>query len=283
MAPPHSAGSRKHTSVHALLAFGDTILGGVYGVALGGGNWSGVNRSTNDGASWTEHDANLPQNHRVLELAGTRDLLYANLQDPNLRRGPLYRSEDGGSGWTRADSGLPLVARSGLYDAGAGRLFISPIWRGIYRSLDSGAHWSKRSSGLPDSATSHAIIALDATTLLAGIDSNGIYRSESFGESWSTSGDGLPPGTTIRAFIIYRGTVLAGGTSGLFRSRDRGLTWERWDTGLPRGVTISRLSLHGDELFAGTLGRGVWRIDLSGTVSAPEEIVPLELDLSFAR
>jgi photosystem II stability/assembly factor-like uncharacterized protein len=57
---------------------------------------------------------------------------------------------------------------------------------------------------------------------------------------------------------IFAGTL----AHGVFASSDRGVTWERFGTNDPR-VTITSLVAHGDTLYVGTEGHGVYCVGLA--------------------
>jgi hypothetical protein len=61
-------------------------------------------------------------------------------------------------------------------------------------------------------------------------------------------------------------TLYAGTRVGVFVSRDEGLRWELYGQGLPR-ARVTKLILRTDWnlLFAGTDGRGAWRICVQPT------------------
>ena len=77
--------------------------------------------------------------------------------------------------------------------------------------------------GLTFSSTINTL-ALDGTTLFAGLSGLGIYRSSNAGRSWDTSSiglyDSLPPGVLLEVTgIVGLGTtVFASSNYGIFRS-----------------------------------------------------------------
>lgn len=112
--------------------------------------------------------------------------------------GPRYRSEDGGSSWSRIDTLPPEteptclaidptdpdVLYAGLYEYEGGL--------GVIKSTDGGRTWTYVNEGLTDLfVPSLAIDPLMPARLYAATG-DGVYRSENGGGSWVTSGEGNP-------------------------------------------------------------------------------------------
>jgi hypothetical protein len=57
------------------------------------------------------------------------------------------------------------------------------------------------------------------------------------------------------------GSVYAGTFHGVFRSADGGDSWTSLSAGLPN-TDVRALALHGDRLWAGTAGNGLWSREL---------------------
>ncbi|WP_395794694.1 WD40/YVTN/BNR-like repeat-containing protein [Aquimonas sp.] len=152
---------------------------------------SGVFKTVNGGASWTQASTGLPRYpgstdtaFDVLALAihpTSPDTLWTtavNLRDSsNPRQGFIYKTTNGGASWTAASTGIStdadiraLIVDAGnpdvLYAAGAGSL-ANP--GAVFKSEDGGASWRTLSIGLPaDAALALHIDPFNPNILYAG-------------------------------------------------------------------------------------------------------------------
>ncbi len=218
--------------------------------AYGGG--TGVQRSTDGGATWTRADAGLG--------AGTPDLVST---DPDGARiyaavGPaLLRFRQETQSWEPAMAGLKGEAIMALsYAPATGRIMYTATSTGTFHSTDAGDHWQplpSRLPGTPGLLDSHPVIA---TRLFAG-GGAGLYVSTDNGRSWTggrpwTSGFDAWSLTYLptNAGVIYG----AAHDNGVILSSDGGFTWETISSGI-RPASISLVTLHDEDsrtLFAWT-------------------------------
>lgn len=139
----------------------------------------------------------------------------------------LKISDDQGTNWRASGHGIPVD--KGLTPALArdnrGRLFVVTYEGQVYRSVDGGASFAPVGSGLPANAL---VIELVADPRRAD---------------------------TLYAFVERKG---------VFRSRNGGRTWQRLGTGLPAAqfTGVAELDVERGILWAGTQGRGLYRIDV---------------------
>jgi len=128
---------------------------------------------------------------------------------------------------------------------------------GAYRSTNYGANWVAINSGLTDTAVMG--YAVSGSYLFAGTF-GGVFRSTNEGTAWSQVNFGLT-NTNVYA-IVSNGTDLYAGTNdGVFRSTNNGSSWGF--TGLA-GYLVDAFEVIGPNVFAGTLGFGVFRTSNSG-------------------
>jgi photosystem II stability/assembly factor-like uncharacterized protein len=194
----------------------------------------------------------------------------------------VFKSTDGGSTWSMANTGLarrntrvtalaidPTTPRT-LYaatDAAIGTVF---------RSSDGGSTWSTLGIGLPDNASVHAL-AIDPTTprtLYAGTRYRGVFKSTVSGSTWSAANTFLS-NASVHALAIDPTTprTLYAGTedSGVFESRDGGSTWNAANTGLSN-TAVTALAVDPTTprtLYAGTRYGDVFKsTDSASTWSA---------------
>lgn len=108
----------------------------------------------------------------------------------------------------------------------------------------------------------------DGTTAIACADSL-IYISYDHGSSWIQSSN-IGEADYIYTAAVYNGRIFVGTQiNGVYESQDGGKTWiVRNDgfTGLG-SETISKLELRGDYLYAGTMGAGVFVLDLKNSTT----------------
>ena len=225
---------------------------------LASGN--GVYKSTDGGATWnrlgledTRQISRIvidPQNPSVVYVGAL-----GHAYGPNEQRG-IYKSEDGGTHWTRilglgSEIGISDLAiassRPQLLFAGAWHTH-RPPWstyapidgpgNGLYRSQDAGKTWSRiQGNGLPDgdwsrvgvdvSADGKRVYALIAVA--AEAQKSGLYRSDDGGNNWILAN--ADPRLTSRAWYFNRITidpqnpdVIYVPNVALYRSEDGGKT-----------------------------------------------------------
>jgi len=195
-------------------------------------------------------------------------------------RGTIFRSTNGGSDWTKADSGI-----SDLYWTQSllvmGDTVFAGAENGIYRSTNAGAYWTFSKQGFPAEYN-----WLDVETLLPVGDDllsgseAGVYRSTDHGESWTSSSAGLPADTPVLELVSLNGTLFIASLRGVFKSTDNGSNWTAshagFDTTFPYLYRTYALFAWGNELFAGTSDRGLYRSTNGGDywthISSPEFI-----------
>jgi hypothetical protein len=158
-------------------------------------------------------------------------------------------------------------------------------------SKDQGASWTPIEAGLPKNSV--ASLAANGTNLLVGIrldrsfaeigEEEGPiieiwppdipYLSTDGGKSWTAVTEGLPDKFTT-GYLVAIGSVFfaalqhpytKGGTYGLglYVSRDGGASWTSGEPWQQTTVVFNCFLLGETALFAGTDGRGVWRLPLS--------------------
>jgi photosystem II stability/assembly factor-like uncharacterized protein len=139
----------------------------------------------------------------------------------------IFKSTDGGSSWTAANSGLPGGAVSSIaIDAqNPATLYIGLSWgeninrTGVFKSIDGGTSWKQLSPGLPEGTYfgSLAIDPRDSSTVYSGTG-RGVFRSTDGGENWSAVNSGLS-GISVSSLAIDPqdpNSVYAGTEAGLF-------------------------------------------------------------------
>ncbi|MCK4787222.1 MAG: hypothetical protein KAV87_25910, partial [Desulfobacteraceae bacterium] len=240
--------------------------------------WRGVFLSTDNGLNWIPANSGLPADISVSCLAARGADLFAGTFDHG-----VFLSMDKGKSWRAVSSGLPenidiwylaVSARSLLAVAGdeVGYLFLS---------RDDGRSWTRVASGLPERTAVIDLVASGSNFFVVtkggsgiiispGTDAIqrvsmgcGVFSSSDGGTNWTEVGPGLPADTPVSCLAVS-GTILFAGTwgNGVFVSTDNGTSWTPANSGLMY-ARIHDLVATEEYLFAGTLGRGAWRLALS--------------------
>lgn len=228
-----------------------------------------------------------PPVNRVTALAVnpvTPTVLYAGLESNDETDEPplVWRSDDAGSTWSQAQSGVNLDAqvRSLLIDPNEPRTVYATLAdvghadlpAPLFRSTDGGTTWQPASEGLPDIAYE---LAHDGTVLYAGTPS-GIYTSIDRAQSWAPATvvltDTEVTSRDVEALAAGDGVVYvsvsgydAGGAPVARRfvySTDGGESWQT-GAGYPTGADSNRVVVTSDTVYS-FWGAQVYRSDDGG-------------------
>lgn len=105
----------------------------------------------------------------------------------------------------------------------------------------------------------------------AAMGYRGLFATRNSGQLWEETSQNLP--RPVWCVLATRGAVFAGTHQGVWVSR-QGAAWERLGEGLPN-VQVEALDLTGRMLTAGTYGRGVWQLALTGEPAVSPSATPL--------
>lgn len=250
--------------------------------ALFAATQSGLFRSTDGGATWT--DLNVPRDEVysvLLSPAGQR--LYAGTHPAH-----LYVSTDEGNSWRELEGLQDLPSREewrlprhrneahvrslGAYSDAPERVIAGIEVGGVHVSDDSGDTWTERRDGLHDDV--HHVLVQDSEQFVASCG-GGLYRTRDAGRSWARL-DGDVDHTYFRESFASGGRLYTaaarsappswGGEHGpdaaLFESSDGGDTLESVSyPGQPEEFILAWTASDeaGDDVFAGTRGGHVLR------------------------
>jgi photosystem II stability/assembly factor-like uncharacterized protein len=151
------------------------------------------------------------------------------------------------------------------------------IWAGtddglVWRTTDGGKHWNNVTPpGVGAWAKISNIDASPFDTQSAYVAVNRIrldeqcpqlFRTHDGGRTWTEIDRGIEaaPTNVVRADPIRRGLLYAGTERGVWVSYDDGASWSSLRLNLP-ATSVRDLVVHGDDLVAGTHGRGFWILD----------------------
>ena len=148
----------------------------------------GVQRSMDNGVTWTEANVGLPSSPIVYVVAAVGGKVFAGLY------GGVYASTNGGSSWTRSDSGITHFVITSI--AGEGDTVFAGTSDGkVFRSTNAGLYWTDVSPTLYSSSNKvNVIFIADGSVLLGDTGpgfSPGILRSDDWGMTWTQFSTGI--------------------------------------------------------------------------------------------
>ena len=252
-------GLRFGTKTVGSLAFAATLLWGL----IGGGTVAAQTErpSPNDVISLS-----VAPNDAARVVVGT-----LNSPDP----GGIYYSENGGVTWTQAE-GTPLdVSISALEhdalnpaivyagDAATGHFLRSTDGGRTFEVVDSLQIWLSEGSVI-GALYSHVNVGGFAV-LHAGTRLDGVLHSTTNGASWALNAIGLPrpddiaqSARRVRALLMHEEDLYIGTHNGVYMQPAGSDAWQRAE-GMPEGAIVRALGAYRNNLYAGLVGRGVWR------------------------
>lgn len=271
----------------------DTVLAGTFG--------SGAFRSIDAGQTWSPINTGLPDYvpldggqyepindmvmHNGYVFAGTggaREFIggddHCGCTGTTSGDG-VYRTGNGGASWQRVSNGLPIntfaygeaILRpiDALLSVNGALLAATPA-HGVYRSTNDGVNWSS-TTGAPGGTD---MVLFNGDVYLAD-GAGGLYRSTDGGQSWSIVSTDLPAGFAFRNLHVHDGTLYAASgftqyspSPGIYESSNAA-NWQPASAALA-GLPVTSMTSLGDDLFVGTIGRGVWV--MPGAVATPEDL-----------
>jgi photosystem II stability/assembly factor-like uncharacterized protein len=210
----------------------------------------------------------------------------------------LWKTANGGKSWTKisgdltrktwdvpatvgkyrdADTAKPSQ-RGVIYSVAPSYVAINRIWAGtddglIQTTADGGVTWhdvtpadlkpwmkvSIVDAGRFDALTAYAAI----NTLRLDDMRPHIYRTHDGGKTWTHITNGIPDGApvdAVREDPVRKGLLFAGTETQVYVSFDDGEHWQSLRLNMP-ATSIRDIIVKGDDLVAGTHGRGIWILD----------------------
>lgn len=185
----------------------------------------------------------------------------------------VYQTVDGGSSWeVISDSLSDNLTIVRIAPSNEKYIYVSD-WNNIWKTANNGEQWIEIGTGLPQIAiTDISISETDPNKIwisASGYDENEkVFYSSDGGESWLNYSEGLPnvPANCIlyqngSNHQLYLGTDL-----GIYHRNASMNQWEEFSGNLPN-VIVTELEIQENDktLFAGTYGRGVWKLAMTDT------------------
>ena len=151
-------------------ATGDRIYVGTSGGAIYRADWVSpswaVTTLTSPRAAWMSDVSVDPSNASRLWATST-----------TTGGGRVFRSDNGGTGWTDVSAGLPSLPINTIEidNANGNRAWVAADL-GVYETRDSGATWTSISAGLPNSLITDLVFHPHARVLRAGTRNRGVWE-----------------------------------------------------------------------------------------------------------
>jgi hypothetical protein len=236
-------------------------VSGTYLVA--GTPLSGINLSTNNGASWTPVNSGLTNQHIYsLAFSGT-DILAGTFS------GGVFFSSNNGASWTARNTGfLSMNPEVTAIAVNGTDIFAGMFDGGIYLSTNSGLNWIYKGNGFPNAGNVIRSIVYLGPDVFVGIDGSGVCMSTDNGTSWSMLNYGLADLDVYS--LAVGGTKLFAATfgSGIFMLNNPGTSWKAINDGLVN-LNSDQLLISGASIYAGIFQYETWKRSLVLTVDNP--------------
>lgn len=121
------------------------------------------------------------------------------------------------------------------------------------------------------------VIHTNGLFVFAGSRNAGVYLSSNNGSNWIQSSLN---NINVTSITSSEENIFVGSTnSGVYFSGNNGTTWQQVNTGLTN-LNIRALHIHGQFLYAGTSGAGLWKRDLNEIVGI--ETISNEIPKGFS-
>jgi acetyl esterase/lipase/photosystem II stability/assembly factor-like uncharacterized protein len=255
-----------------------------------------ITESFDDGSSWElrwdssqlgpENEGMGAENINVIVFAPSNpDFVYAatstagcmNLHEPCRVSAGVLKSQDGGMTWSRSlDEAIrDLSVLDIAVDPTDPKVVFAATESGLFMSQNGGEEWEDISPLANQRVRAVAVSPDTGSLLLAGVDNQGVYVSRDGGQTWVPGIAGLESNNSIHKIVFDpvdpNRIYLTDYFSGVYLSSDGGSMWQRITEGLTvRATEGLGISSDGRILYVGTVGGGVFRLDLYGQTGATE-------------
>lgn len=186
----------------------------------------GIFRTRDGGATWTNHNATLPQLATGSDEGESACCVHKIVLDPTTPtrlfmqyHGGVLVSNDSGEHWTAIESGLPGNFGFPMVITHRGELFVIPLKADterffneqqmrLYRSKNAGQSWQPVGQGLPTGPNFSSVLRdamavdpLPTPGVYLGTTGGEVYASADAGESWQRLPGTLPRISCVRAYV----------------------------------------------------------------------------------
>jgi photosystem II stability/assembly factor-like uncharacterized protein len=250
-------------------------------VLYGEGQNANIAKSTDGGQTWVSKTAG---------IVGTTPWEGVMVMDPNDHLRLFYgtsvvlRSTDAlATAWTQSSQTLNgEVSALGVAPSNSSRVYAGTGTGHLYRSDDGGNTnpWAEKTGTLPGRpVTSIAIDAANPDIVLLSIGglsgaagAQAVYRTPDGGATWADVSGDLPQ--VVANSVVFDPSSAAvwyvATDTGVYRTANGGANWLPFDNGIPN-VPVSGLVVDpvAKILYAGTMGRGAFKLDVTPGVTKP--------------
>jgi photosystem II stability/assembly factor-like uncharacterized protein len=205
------------------------------GTKLFGAAGSGIQTSTDNGASWNFE----PFSNGASSLSAVGNTIYLGSNNK------VFKSTDFGGTWVDVSTGLGHGGVQALLYDGSNLFAGTPAdAAGIYRSINGGQNWEPAVAGLPIASEIRSMIAFGGY-VFAGMQGDGIYRSSDHGDTWAKTDVNNPllSNALVLSFCVKGNNLFAGAINGIYKSTDSGATFQRILNGFPPNINVTGYSL----------------------------------------
>lgn len=208
---------------------------------------TGVYRSTNAGASWTEVNVGIT-NKQIWSI-----YTFGNTILVGAASGNVYRSTNGGGSWVLANSGISSTTIIKNFVSFNGKLFAASTNKGVYMSSDNGNTWVQHNTGITGLVAS-ALLVADGDLYVSVLQF--VYKYDSVNQSWVKKSTGIPNNTVTCLTSLKDNSqnvklfACSANSKDVERSDDKGESWVMANNGLP-AVGVGSLVAVGTSVFAG--------------------------------
>jgi hypothetical protein len=251
----------------------------------------GLNRSTNGGSSWSGATSGINSGDRrnwstpvVMDPSNPETMYYGTYR--------LYRSTDGSGYWSAISGDLTggnqganfgTISTIAVAPSDPGTIYVGTDDSRVWVTSNSGGDWNLISGDLPTRWVTRVVVdPLDASTVYASFsglrwdeDLPHVFKSTDRGANWQAISAGLPevPVNVLLVDPDFPLQLFVGTDLGCYVATAPDYNWQILGTGLPYAPVLD-LKFHAPSrmLVAGTHGRSMFRLDLSGVTeveSAP--------------
>ncbi|MEU9477774.1 hypothetical protein [Streptomyces sp. NPDC048191] len=254
-------------------------------------------KSTDGGSTWVAKTAG---------IVGSTPFEGVLTMDPNDHLRLYYgtdrvlRTLDGmATAWTSCSQVLTgEVSTIAVAPSDSGRVYAGTASGHLYRTDDGGTttNWADKTGSLPARGISsiwvdpanadHLVISLVGFGSAAGA-AQSVWGSTNGGSAWTDLSGDLPQVVANSVVVdpASSSTLYLATDTGVYRSTDSGAHWMPFDNGIPN-VPVSDLVIDSAShiLYAGTMGRGAFKLDITpGVTKPPVDLYLRDDDLDTAE
>jgi len=177
-------------------------------------------------AQWSK--CTLPAGVYPFSLAIHADTIYLG----TLSNG-MYRSVNGGSGWTEINSGIVNKQIWTVYCTG-NQIFAAAANGYIYRSSNGGDSWVTANSGISSTTIIKSFAAFDGK-LFAASTNKGVYISADNGTTWTQHNSGIT-GLVASALLVAESDLFVSVLQLVYKYDRTAQTWTSKSNGIPNNT-----------------------------------------------